>query len=247
MNYPAIEATGFGQTSVTIAGRTIAESEWSSLKSKEMLFLFLTARQPLSRDQCCAALWPDFDQSRATSNFHSTLYRLRSATYFDIISSTNGRYRLNPLGSFASDVGTFEELVRDTEETGPSDSSRIDVLERAVRLYHGPFGPDFYSDWAENLRQRLEDRYLRALATLATYYFGASVFGKALEFADLILEVDDLNDEALCLKIESFLNLGDRLSALRHYQSYRRYLEQEASTPSARFRQLGGKIATTRV
>src|SRR5437773_2840131 len=44
-------------------------------------------------------------------------------------------------------------------------------LEAAERLYRGPlFEDDLYEEWTMTPRQNAEDRYIDALATLATHY-----------------------------------------------------------------------------
>jgi ATP/maltotriose-dependent transcriptional regulator MalT/DNA-binding SARP family transcriptional activator len=242
--YPPVEAHGFGETSVSLDGRVITDSEWSSVKSKEMIFFFLASKEPASRDECCAALWPEFDRTRATSNFHSTLYRLRSATYFDIVSNTNGRYRVNPGATFTFDVHDFERYVQEGDSRSVDDPERIRCFELAAQTYIGPFGRDFYSEWADDVRRRLEDEYLRVVAVLAGAAFSEGAFDRCIEMCDRILAVDDSSDEARCLKIESFLEMGDRASAVRHFESYRRYLAEDAGmSPSRRLAEVARRIA----
>ncbi|HXH20431.1 MAG TPA: tetratricopeptide repeat protein [Dehalococcoidia bacterium] len=246
-SYPPVEARGFGETSVEIDGRLITDSEWSSVKSKEMFFFFLAARQPASRDECCAALWPEFDRARATSNFHSTLYRLRSATYFDVITNANGRYRLNPAAPFSFDVREFERYVQDGDSLPVDDPERLRCFERAAEIYTGPFARDFYSEWADELRQRLEDEYLRVAAILAGAAFADRAYDRCIELCDRILAIDDSSEEARCLKIESYIELGDRASAVRHFESYRRFLAAEASmSPSRRLAEISRRLSAGR-
>ncbi len=244
-NYPPIDACAFGESQAKLDGRTITDSEWSSLKSKEMFFFFLANQEQSSRDECCAALWPEFDQTRATSNFHSTLYRLRSATYFDMVTNSNGRYRLNPAAKFSFDVWKFESLAQDADGRRPGDPDRMEAYARAAEAYSGPFCREFYSEWAVALRQRLEDKYLRVLGILARHAFAEGAFDEAISSCDRILAIDDCNDEAQCLKIESFLSLGDRVSAVRHFETYKRLLAEEAaSLPTERLARVGRRIAT---
>ena len=241
--YPRIEAFGLGETRVIIDGRTISEADWSSAKSKEMFFFFLTQAKPCSRDECCAALWPEFDPARATSNFHSTLYRLRSATYFDVLTTSNGRYRLNPAATFDFDVRRFDEAMAESEERAGSEDRRMAAFDAAASLYEGPFARDCYSEWTDAIRLRLEEKYLRALAALAINAFALGSFERAVAYADKILSLDDSNDEAHCLKIESFAAMGDRVSAVRHFEAYRRLIGARTEPPSERLESLARRLA----
>jgi LuxR family maltose regulon positive regulatory protein len=242
-SYPRIEAFALGDARVTIDGRLITEADWASVKSKEMFLFFLTRQKPCSRDEVCAALWPDFDGTRATSNFHSTLYRLRSATYFDVVTASNGRYRLNPSGTFEFDVHRFEAAVAQAESSSASPAARITAAEAAVEVYDGQFAAEIFSEWADGLRTRLEEKYLRALGTLALNASATADFERCLGYADKILAVDETNDEAHCLKVESLSALGDRVSAVRHFESYRRLMGARGGPPSERLVSLARRLA----
>ncbi len=245
--YPPVHALALGETIVRLDGKAITDPEWSSLKSKEMFFYFLCSQEARSRDECCAALWPEFDQARATSNFHSTLYRVRSATYFDIVANASGHYRINPQARLSFDVREFEEMVQDADARTPGDVQRTRSLERAADLYSGPFAREFYSEWAETFRRHLEDKYLRVLANLAGQALGEQAHERCIEFCDRILAVDECNDEAYSLKIESCLALGDRVSARRHFESFKRLLLEEGSAlDSGPLAEIGRKIAAAK-
>ncbi|HEY7270662.1 MAG TPA: tetratricopeptide repeat protein [Dehalococcoidia bacterium] len=241
--YPRLEAFGFGDSRVLMDGRLITEADWSSAKSKEMFFYFLTQARPCSRDECCAALWPEFDPARATSNFHSTLYRLRSATYFDVLSTSNGRYRLNPAASFDFDVRRFEAAVAAAEDRNAGADVRMAAFDAAISLYEGPFAKDCYSEWTDEVRIRLEEKYLRGLAVLALNALALGSYERGVALADRILLLDDTNDEAHCLKIESFAAMGDRVSAVRHFEAYRRLSRARTGPPSERLTTLARRLA----
>ena len=245
LRYPAIEAYGLGQAAVKLDGRVIPECDWGSIKGKEMLYFLLCQPGPLGRDQIAASLWPEFDPARATSNFHSTLYRLRGATYFDSIVSDNGRYRLNPKGTFWFDVREFERAIRQADGQPRGSQARAQALEKALELYAGPFGTEFYSEWAETLRRKLEERFVRVLGSLAGYHLARGSVEKCLELCDRMLDLDDFNDEAHYLKVEAYLALGDRVSGMRHYQSYVQLLRDQLHTePAERFLHLRGRLAS---
>ncbi len=95
----AIQAFGFGNLRVEIAGREITDLEWRSEKSKEMFFFFLCNRRPLRKEEIVAALWPDLSDEKTTSAFHSNMYRLRKAIYQECIAKDSGRYILDPQGT----------------------------------------------------------------------------------------------------------------------------------------------------
>ena len=244
-SYPPVEAYALGQSIVKLDGKIISSPEWSSLKSKEMFFFFLSNSGPLRRDESAASLWSEFDQARATSSFHSALYRLRSATYYDVIINDKGRYRLNQKGAFWFDVQEFEHLLKQADAQPKGSPARSEFLERAIQLYGGPFAKEFYSEWAETLRTNLEEKFLRALASLASYHFAQGSFEESMELCDRIVQLDNFNDEAHCLKIEIHLATGDRISAAGYYNSYVSLLGEQLQTePPERLVVLREKLAT---
>ncbi len=225
--YPLIEARGLGPIVVSIDGKEVKGAAWSSAKSKELFFYFLSNQAPITREACLASLWPDLDEARAASNFHASLYRLRRATYFDIVERDGGRYGLNPSARLFFDAAEFERRLEDASSFPRGAAGRIRLLKEAIALYRGPFAAEFYSEWAEAIRARLESKFLAALASLGGYHFAEGHYEEALQLCDRILEADRYNDEAHRLKIEICLAQDDRVSANRHYRRYLKLAQEE--------------------
>ena len=148
-----------------IGGRELATSEWESEKSRELFLLLLVTGRPMTRDEIVAGLWPDGDRKRATSAFHSTLYRTRRALYSKVIVETGGWYSLQPEASFSSDVDRFLKLTQNHHPAeDPGEQTRR--LSEAIKVYGGLFAPNFFSEWAEEMRQKLQGRFLDAALRL---------------------------------------------------------------------------------
>src|SRR5690606_8279107 len=76
-----IEIQALGEAKVTIDGHVISTSEWAVEKTKELFFYLLHQKGSLRKDQVVDDLWPDLDPGKSNSQFHSTVYRLRQATF----------------------------------------------------------------------------------------------------------------------------------------------------------------------
>ncbi|MSQ11004.1 MAG: tetratricopeptide repeat protein [Dehalococcoidia bacterium] len=73
---PRLQAFAFGEARVLKDGAVVTSSQWGTAVAREMFFLLLLHPNGLRREQIIASLWPDTALSRATSQFHSTLYRM---------------------------------------------------------------------------------------------------------------------------------------------------------------------------
>ncbi len=243
-HHPKLEAFALGPTVLKLDGKTLRESEWSSVRSKEMLLYFLTQSAPVSRNECACALWPEFDEDRARNNFHLTLYKLRSATYFDLICNDGGQYFLNPEASFWFDVDEFKRRIQRADQHVRGSEARANALASALKVYRGPFGLEFYSEWVETLRSALEQTHMRALASLAGYHYAQGAFDASVRLCEEIISLDECNDEAHCLKIDNLLSLGERVAAHRHLESYRRFLADNIGVePSTRLLEVERRVS----
>jgi ATP/maltotriose-dependent transcriptional regulator MalT/DNA-binding SARP family transcriptional activator len=217
---PAVYACGFGRPTVEYGGQQITDLEWRSEKSKEMFFFFLCNRRPLRKDEIVAALWPDLPEDKTTSAFHSNMYRLRKALYSDCIAKDSGRYILDPRGRFQFDVEEFQSGLQEADSLPKTDERRITLMEKALALYRGQFAPDFYSEWAENLRWQTEEQYMSLLATLAAAYTDAREYKKSADLCQRILELDEFNEAAWYRLMTNYVLSGQEEAAKYCYNRY---------------------------
>jgi ATP/maltotriose-dependent transcriptional regulator MalT/DNA-binding SARP family transcriptional activator len=219
---PVANVQGFGKPTVEFSGREITDLEWRSEKSKEMFFFFLCSRRPLRKDEIVAALWPDLPDDKTTSVFHSNMYRLRKALYSDCIAKDSGRYVLDPQGRFVFDVEEFQQALEKADGLEPGDDNRISLMEKALKLYRGQFAPDFFSEWAENLRWQTDEQYMSLLATLTSAYTEAKEYKKSADLCQRILELDEFNEAAWQRLMTNYV-LSDQIEAAKY--SYNRYVQ----------------------
>jgi ATP/maltotriose-dependent transcriptional regulator MalT/two-component SAPR family response regulator len=218
--FPSVELLALGPMEVTVGGRRVLDFEWQSDKSKEMFLFLLRRREPARKEEILAALWPDLPRDRCNSSFHSTLYRLRQALYTECVIERTGRYVLNPRGRFWCDASEFESLVRRTEQSEQQSTRWSRGLRKALALYRGPFGVDFYSDWLEPERQRLEDTYLRSLARLAAYERQRRNYPEALTLYEKAVGLDPFNEPLWYQLIDTHGEAGQLEAATRCYRRY---------------------------
>jgi LuxR family maltose regulon positive regulatory protein len=222
---PMVEVTSLGNIEVQMDGRKILSFEWESEKSKELLLLLLDHERPLRRDEIVTALWPEAAGSKASSAFHSTLYRLRRALYFECVIGSGGAYALNPAGNFLYDAREFERSVEAAARAEEDDPSYAGSLRAAMNLYQGPFAPSLDGEWADSRRLRLAERFLEVAARLADLLLRQGDHTGAVQACERLLECDPYN-EAACYKLmNAHAASGDYEAALHAYRRHGQVLE----------------------
>jgi len=236
---PDIEARALGEVRVLVNSRLISDAEWRSNKAKEMFFYLLCWSAGQRKEQITVALWPDLSPAKATSNFHINLYRARRAVFPGIFTVEQGRYKLNPDVNIWFDVAEFEGLLNRVGKLPAGSKATVADLERAIERYTGPFMEECYSEWAEMRRREFEDKYLKALSLLTSFYGNTGEYDRAIALLEKFIAIDPYQDEIYYQIMEWYLAIGDKVSALR---TYKRYLDTAAGeiefTPSARMQEL---------
>lgn len=238
---PDIEVYAFGETQILLNGRVVKKVEWRSNRAKELFFYLLDCGTGQTKEEITASLWPDLSPARVNSNFHINLYRVRRATSPGIFERAQGQYRISPRINIWYDVAEFEHLLKPLSHDRRGD---MNILEQAVNQYQGHFMGGFYSEWIEMRRRQLEDKYLKALSSLAEASGSSGDYDKAAALLEKFIAIDPYHDEVHCQLIEHYLARGDKVSAFRSYERYFNTVTPELEVaPPSRMRQLGKRIS----
>lgn len=239
-NATNIKVNSFGGIKVCVNDREINEEEWRSLRAKEIFIFLLSTASEKTREQVTASLWPDLSPARAASNFHINLHRARQAIMPMIFIQDRGKYRINPEINVSFDLFHFQELIKASRTITGND--KIDYLEKAIELYHGPFAPEIYGDWIEAIRQSTESEYCRCLFLLADLYSQQHDDLKAILALERLIKCDPYNDEAFGRIMELQITCNDIIGAKSTYQRYYQIVVKETNIVSERVNQVYQKL-----
>jgi len=210
---PALTARAFGPGALLIDDERSLDFAWD--KARE-LFFFLLHGGPRRQEQILSALWPESAPDRARASLHTAVYRLRHAIgHKDAIMLSAGVYRANEELIVSYDVRAFERLLQESSSAGGDQA--VTLLDRAVALYTGAFLEQLEAEWCAEERDRLEQRYLRALERLSDAHAAAGELTECVAAAERLLARDPLRESAYARIIRACLRLGDRAGALRVY------------------------------
>ncbi len=155
----SVVARGFGHPVVERDGERL---DWDSLKALELLFYLLEHRGGVGTYEVAEALWPGKSESRASSSFHTTLYRLRKVMGGEMVESANRRYYLHDKTSIEYDVDDYRARAQHARSSG-----RLEDYRAALDLYRGPYLAQFESAWVDALRSVLHGEQLTLLDAAA--------------------------------------------------------------------------------
>lgn len=165
--------------------------DWDSLKALELLFYLLEHRNGVTTFEVAEALWPGKSESKASSSFHTTLYRLRKAMGGELIESANRRYYLHSKFRIDYDIDQYRQLSLKAKE-----SNRLLDYSRAIDVYRGDFLLGFDSIWVEDARVSIHADHLTLLQSAAETAFEQNELEASTRFFQLMTEHEPFSETA---------------------------------------------------
>jgi len=202
-----VEARALGTATVLWRGESV---QWVSRKAMELFFLLLERREVTSWE-AAEALWPEKDEARASSLFHTTLHRLRRSLAPDAVISQSRRYALNPELNPRYDARQFEERA----ERLLSNPTNLEEVRELVHQY-GRYLPDVDSEWCEDVRNRVAEKQLTLLGLAARMATQAGRTREAASFHQQALTLDPLSEPDWKGLERALSELGDPRARLAH-------------------------------
>lgn len=183
-----LRACGFGAPLVKKGG---ARLEWDSLKALELLFYLLENRAGASTFEVAEALWPGKTEAKASSSFHTTLYRLRKVVGGEVVQAANRRYYLHSAFEVEYDVERYRVAAAWARASGVDGD-----YSRAAALYPAAFLLGIDSAWAEDTRVGLHTSHLELLVSAAESAASGGRYESATRFYGAITEHEPYSESA---------------------------------------------------
>ena len=203
------QAKGLGTAQVIWQGQPVS---WVSRKALE-LFFYLLEHKEVTSWEAAEALWPEKDESRASSLFHTTLHRLRKSLSNEAVVSQNRKYALAATLSPEYDVQRYELLAQQAE----AGSLGFEELRELVGQY-GTFLPGADSPWVDDVRARLEQTQMSLLGLAAKAASEAGKPKEAAQYHQRALSIDPMSEgdwQGLARALDTIGDPRARLAAQR--------------------------------
>lgn len=129
-----------------------------------LVYLLLHKKRSVSARELAEQIWPD-DIEGMVSGVRSLIYRFRKTFRLicdeDLIETVEGKYRINPNLTVATDLELMDHLYSQAK-CAESDRLRIHFLKKAAYLYKGGVFPDANTEhWLMPLSVDYQLRFLR--------------------------------------------------------------------------------------
>ena len=214
-----LEIRTFGGLHLICEGEPIKELK--SRKAEALLVYLAVTGKPQAREVLSDFFWDTRTQTQASANLRTvlTILRKRVGKYLTI-----GRnyVRINP------DVDVWVYLNEFENKLGEA------KLEEAINLYKGDFLKGFYvrdsegfDVWIRQERQYYLRRLQDGLHEWVSYHLERGSYKEGIDFAEQLLVVDPLDEDALRQLIVLLSLTGQKAAALRRYEEYCQLLDSE--------------------
>ncbi len=215
---PKVDVRSFGSLRIALDGNPILSSSWGSSKAREMFVYMLSEEEPIPKGKIIEALWPDISPSKANSNFHSTLHRMKAALYPNCVERDGELYQLNPGWNYQFDVHKMNGLLTDAEKEPQESLEKAAYLLEAVELYKGRFLEDVDTEWCNQLRVNMEFKFWKAVSTLSDRYEADGEPTKSIALMEQALAVDEFQEDIYHKIMDLYLEIGEESSATKIYR-----------------------------
>ena len=195
------------------------------------LVALLALNSRCARTHAAAMLWPDCTDEVAAARLRAILWRLRhrhvGVPPLLVISDA----WLALADEVVVDVNRFldgaELLIRDDPDLGSAEAEDA----AAAVLHSSELLPGWYDDWVLAARERLQYLRLGALDALATRRRRQGRTHEALQAARAAISIEPLHESAHRTIVETHLDSGDLVEAIKHYQRFEAMLDRELGFP----------------
>jgi len=195
-------------------------------RKARMLLAFLAAGRPAGREknELLGTFWPESADARAANNLSIAVHQVRTwlggiaPAGRDMIAVRQARYALQ--GACRVDVEDFRDAISQGKRAvaaGDATEARRQ-FEDAVTTYRGEFlATEPCEEWALEVRRELATLAVEAAKWLARDAVRLRDWPRALEQAERIRAMDNLDEEAYQLLMLAHAKAGNRARAIQAY------------------------------
>ena len=233
---PILRVYSLGSQEVYLGDNQIEESQWKSLKVKN-LFYYLASHRGHSGlvDVLMEEFWPG-PLDNARKNLNSAVSSIRRS-----LRGPSNDENWDPVPRHKDSLSLDSSIVlwHDFQELHKAyDAGRaahknnlpeqaVSHFRRVARLYRGPYLEGCYMEWALTMRSSTERVVGEALERLIEHTLETQSFKEALEYSLRWLQLHPDKQEAHHAKMRAHQGLGQPELTMKQYEACARLLEKE--------------------
>lgn len=205
------------------------------LSSKSIgLLCYLSANENESREKLAYMFWEDSNADAAKYNLRYNIWTMNkllrsSLSENQLLVSNNSRIHINKEYDIYLDIKEIDTLYSNKES-----HLSIHILKKLKSLFLGEFLDGFYlknclkfNDWVFYEREKYQKKYIDILNKLLSIYKKNKEYNKGLQILEEMIMLNSLDEDLYVELIKIYLELGDRVSALKQYNRCIHILREE--------------------
>ncbi|MCF7829387.1 MAG: hypothetical protein K9N46_09055 [Candidatus Marinimicrobia bacterium] len=225
-----------------------------STKAQELCsYLVLNRNRSHSREKLATLLWPEnYPASNTKAYLRKALWQLQQGLDMkedvepeSFLHVTPEWIQFSGGDNFLIDIEVFESAYECTRGCQGRSLSpqQADCIKNAVDLYQGDLLENWYLEWCEFERDRLQNVYLIMLDKLLAHCITMKDVEAGLEYGTRSLKIDRARESTYRQLMELYYLAGNRTRGLRMYEQCEGVLRDELDIePSPETRELYNQI-----
>lgn len=225
-----IKARFFGDFEVSMNSAVIEQTQWQTRKAQLIFaYLILNRKRPIAKEDLMHRFSTQESPAHANQEIRTTISRIQKALpWSKFLKYERGFYKISNKLVLSVDTEEFENLSKlVARKKDRLDKKIIEYAQQAIALYRDDFLVAFYDNWCEEMRVYLRDQYITMLNIVGEYWFKKHDYEKALSAYQKVIDKEPLNEDTNSSIIECYLAMQKKAEAVRHYDQYKKRLNQE--------------------
>lgn len=220
-----------GRFELRVGGRLVA----LSTGSKRVLAYLAVAGPVLRRETLAGRMWEWSAEARANANLRNELWRIRRAEP-RLVETDHDDVRLGDQVVVDLDLSVAcarQLLTGGSACVGPllDGRSPCGLPTDPTCLLEADILPDWDEEWVLLERERHRQLRIHALEAWSAHLIDAGRFAEAIHLAYAAIAAEPLRESAHEVLIRAHLAEGNRIEALRQFETYRRMLHDQLAVP----------------
>ena len=191
-----------------------------------LIYLVMDGRGSYSRDELAELLWPGVPEANSRHSLSMAFSVLRSLFGADCVRGNHAEVRFR-----APRLSLDLDRLDGGDILGSEVAAPLEV-DGFLRGFHIEDAPGF-QHWRDRRSAQLLPQIQAGILTLLDRARRSADLTRMLATADRLFALDSLGEEGIRARMEAFAMQGDRVSALRAFEEWKRELDRElGATPS---------------
>jgi DNA-binding SARP family transcriptional activator len=223
-----VKITTFGEYSITLGDKTIAEKDKRSKKMWTLL-KYLTAfkEKGTTQAELINLLWDGTSAGNPAGALKTQLHRIRKVLAealelengVELVVSSGSTYAFNSAFEYIIDAVEFEKHYKNSERDEISEKERISFVKKAFELYGDEYMKTSRgAKWAVPIRVYYRSMYIRVVHRLIDALFTHKKYNELINVCRKALLIENTDQKIHVLLIKALAASGEHDSAKRHYE-----------------------------